>query len=337
MFIKGALGLTLVLLASIVLAIGLGPAAVPPTDTLRYLTAALTGGRIGLDEVPVYEIVWQLRTPRVLLAAVVGAGLAGVGVGVQALVRNALADPFVLGISSGASVGAVTVLVTGVFAGVYAVSLGAFLGAIGATVLVHLVARTASPLRLVLTGIALAYAFQAAMALLIYLVPQGEATSTILYWTLGGFGAATWGALPLVAAVVLVGLVLLRFRSRDLDVLALGDETAASSGLDAAALRTRLFLLTSLMTGAMVAVSGAIGFVGLIVPHLVRMVTGAVHSRVLVLAPLVGAVLAVWVDLLARTVVAPRELPLGVVTALVGVPVFLVLLRRRGYVFGGTR
>lgn len=337
MFTKCAFGLSLALLLSIVVAIGLGPAAVPPQDTLRYLGAALTGGTIGLDEVPVYEIIWQLRTPRVLLAAVVGAGLAAVGVGVQALVRNALADPFVLGISSGASVGAVTVLVTGVVVGVYAVSLGAFLGALVAAALVHLVARTASPLRLVLTGIALAYAFQAAMALLVYLVPQGESTATVLYWTLGGFGAATWGALPVVAVLVVAGLVLLRRWAGDLDLLALGDETAVSSGLDVRALRTRLFLLTSLMTGAMVAVSGAIGFVGLIVPHLVRMVTGAVHGRVLVLAPLVGAVLAVWVDLLARTVVAPRELPLGVVTALVGVPVFLVLLRRRAYVFGSSR
>jgi iron complex transport system permease protein len=337
MFNKLALGLTLALLVSVVVAIGLGPAAVPPLDTLRYLGAALTGGTISLDEVPVYEIVWQLRTPRVLLAAVVGAGLAAVGVAVQALVRNALADPFVLGISSGASVGAVAVLVSGVVVGVYAVSLGAFLGAVIAAGLVGVVARTASPLRLVLTGIALAYAFQAAMALLVYLVPQGESTATVLHWTLGGFGAATWGSLPVVAALVVAGLVLLRLWAGDLDLLALGDETAVSSGLDVGALRVRLFVLTSLMTGAMVAVSGAIGFVGLIVPHLVRMVAGAVHARVLVLAPLVGAVLAVWVDLVARTVVAPRELPLGVVTALVGVPVFLILLRRRAYVFGSAR
>lgn len=323
-------------------AIGLGPAAIPPADTLRYLSAALTGGTIGLDELSTYEIIWQLRTPRVLLAAVVGAGLAGVGVGVQALVRNPLADPFVLGVSSGASVGAVTVLVTGALAaaGIYALSLGAFLGAIAAAALVHVVARgrgpmASSPLRLVLTGIALAYAFQAVMALLIYLVPQGESTSTILFWTLGGFGAATWGSLPLVAAVVLIGAVLLHAQARDLDILALGDETAGSSGLDTRVVRRRLFLLTSLMTGAMVAVSGAIGFVGLVVPHLVRMVAGSTHRRVLVLCPLVGAVLMVWVDLLARTVVAPRELPLGVVTALVGVPVFLTLLRRRSYVFGG--
>ncbi len=205
----------------------------------------------------------------------------------------------------------------------------------------HLAARRrgpggTGPLRLVLTGVAMAYAFQAAMALLIYLVPQGEATATVLYWTLGGFGAATWGSLPLVGVVVLAGILLLRLRARDIDVLALGDETAVSSGVDTARLRRELFVLTSVMTGAMVAVSGAIGFVGLIVPHLVRMLAGAVHARVLVLAPLVGAVLAVWVDLLSRTVVAPRELPLGVVTALVGVPVFVVLLQRRSYVFRGA-
>lgn len=335
--------LVAVLLGSAVLAIGLGSATVSPADTVRYLLAALTGGSIGADEVPTYEIVWSLRTPRVLLAAVVGAGLSAVGVAVQALVRNPLADPFVLGVSSGASVGAVTVLVFGVLsaAGVYAISLGAFVGALGAAALVHLAARGrggtgATPLRLVLTGIALAYAFQAGMALLIYLAPQGEATSTVLFWTLGSFGAATWGALPLVACVVAVGVVALWLRSRDLDVLALGDETATSMGVHTTLLRRRLFVLTSVMTGAMVAVSGAIGFVGLIVPHLVRIVAGSTHQKVLVLAPLVGAIFAVWVDLLSRTVVAPRELPLGVLTALVGVPVFLVLMRRRGYVFGGS-
>lgn len=336
--------LVAVLLGSVVVAIGLGSATVAPGATVRFLWAALTGGPIGRDEVPPYEIVWQLRTPRVLLAVVVGAGLSTVGVAVQAMVRNPLADPFVLGVSSGASVGAVAVLVSGVLAaaGVYAISLGAFVGALGAAALVHLASRSrtgsggTTPLRLVLTGIALAYAFQAAMALLIYLVPQGEATSTVLFWTLGGFGAATWGALPLVVVIVVVGAVLLWRRARDLDVLALGDETATSMGVDTTVLRRRLFVLTSVMTGAMVAVSGAIGFVGLIVPHLVRIVAGSTHTRVLVVAPLVGGTFAVWVDLLSRTVVAPRELPLGVITALVGVPVFLVLMRRRGYVFGGS-
>ena len=192
-----------------------------------------------------------------------------------------------------------------------------------------------SPLRLVLTGVAMSVGFQALMSVIIYFAPDSEATGMVLYWTMGSFGAASWGALPVVAAVVLLGLAVLYRHGRTLDVLALGDETAASLGVSADRHRKTLLVVVSLITGVMVAVSGAISFVGLVMPHLVRMVVGAGHARVLAVAPLVGAVFMVWVDLLSRTVVAPRELPLGVITALVGVPVFITLMRRRGYVFGG--
>ncbi|MCT2582081.1 FecCD family ABC transporter permease [Actinophytocola gossypii] len=335
-----AVALSVVLVGSVLVAAGLGPAVIAPGETVRYLWAALTGGEIGSDEVTTYQIVWQIRTPRVLLAAIVGAGLAAVGVVVQALVRNALADPFILGVSSGASVGAVGVSVSGGLAGlgIYAVSAGAFLGALGASLLVYLAARSAAgimPLRLVLTGVAMAFGFQAVLSVIIYFAPDSEATSAVLFWTMGGFGAATWGSLPVVAVVVLAVLVVLRRYGRALDVLSLGDETAGSLGVDASSVRRGLFVLAAVATGAMVAVSGAIGFVGLVVPHVVRILVGAAHARVLVVAPLVGAVLMVWVDLVSRTVVAPRELPLGAITALVGVPVFVVLMRRRGYLFGG--
>jgi iron complex transport system permease protein len=261
-------------------------------------------------------------------------------VAVQALVRNALADPYVLGVSSGASVGAVAVTVTGglAVAGGYAVSAGAFVGALVATALVFLAAHSRaglSPLRLVLTGVVLSFGFQATMAVIVYLSPDSEATATLLFWSMGGFGAATWGTLPPVAVAVLVGVVLLHRRSRTLDVLTFGDETAASLGVDSGRTRTGLFVLTALVTGAVVAVSGAIAFVGLVLPHLARIVVGATHARVLAVTPPAGALLMVWVDLLSRTVVAPRELPLGVITALVGVPVFVILMRRRAYLFGG--
>ncbi|MFB9471711.1 FecCD family ABC transporter permease [Nonomuraea salmonea] len=329
-----------VLAVSMLLAIGLGAAAVPPGETLRYLWAAVTGGSITAEEVTAYQIIWQVRTPRVLLAVLVGAGLSVVGVAIQAMVRNALADPFVLGVSSGASAGAVLVSASGALTalGIYAVSAGAFLGALLVSALVYLASRGTgglSPLRLVLTGVAMAFGFQAVMSLIVYFVPDGESTSTVLFWSMGGFGAATWGALPVVAVVTVVTVVVLRRSGRSLDVLALGDETSVSLGVDTVRLRKGLFVLTSLATGAMVAVSGAIGFVGLVMPHLVRLWVGAAHVRVLTIAPLVGAIFMVWADLVARTLVAPRELPLGVITALVGVPVFVVLLRRRGYLFGG--
>lgn len=331
-----------VLLVSVVVAIGLGPATVAPGETARHLWAALTGGRVDADEVTAYQIIWQIRTPRVLLAALVGAGLAAMGVAVQALVRNALADPFILGVSSGASVGAVAVSVTGGLAalGIYAVSAGAFLGALSASVLVYAAAvgrgGALAPLRLVLTGVAMALGFQAVMSVIVYFAPDSEATATVLYWTMGSFGAATWGALPVVAGAVLLGVLVLYRSGRTLDVLALGDESAASLGVSPDRHRRVLLVLVALVTGVMVAVSGAIAFVGLVMPHLVRMVVGASHSRVLAVAPPAGAVFMVWADLVARTLVAPRELPLGVIIALVGVPVFITLMRRKGYVFGGS-
>lgn len=335
-----AIALSAVLLLSILAGIALGPTVIAPLEVARYLGKALTGGTIRADEVTEYTIVWQVRTPRVLLAAVVGAGLSAVGVAVQALVRNALADPFVLGISSGASVGAAAVLVFGLLSGlgVLALSTAAFLGALGATALVYLAARTAlglTPLRLVLTGVALAYAFQAMMSVLVFLSPNGNAAQTVLFWLLGSLGGATWTSLPLAALAVVLSIAVLLRRSTALDVLSMGDEAAASLGVDAAALRRELFLLTAVVTGLLVAVSGAIGFVGLVLPHVTRMIVGSGHSRVLVVAPLAGACLLVWVDLLARTVFAPEELPLSVITALLGVPVFLAVIRRRGYVFGG--
>jgi iron complex transport system permease protein len=287
-----------------------------------------------------YQIIWQIRTPRVLLAALVGAGLSAIGVAIQAMVRNALADPFVLGVSSGASVGAVGVTVTGGLAalGIYAVSAGAFVGALVASFLVYVASSSRgalSPLRLVLTGVAMSLGFQAVMSVIIYFAPDSEATSMVLYWTMGSFGAATWGALPVVSVAVLLGLGVLYRYGRALDVMALGDETAASLGISPDRHRKGLLVLVSLVTGVMVAVSGAIAFVGLVMPHLVRMVVGATHARVLAVTPLVGATFMVWVDLVSRTLVAPRELPLGVITALVGVPVFITLMHRRAYMFGG--
>jgi iron complex transport system permease protein len=331
--------LSVALVLTVLFGIGLGPTSIPVADVLRYLGAAITGGTIASDEVASYTIIWQVRVPRVLLGMLVGAGLSVVGVAIQAMVRNALADPFVLGISSGASVGAVTVVVSGAFAalGVYAMSVAALIGALVAALLVYLAARDRTgltPLRLVLTGIALAYGFQALMSLVIFLFPNIEAASMMIYWLLGGLGTATWGSLPLVAAGVLVCVVLLLRHSRTLDVLSLGDETAASLGVDAETTRRRLFVLTSVVTGLMVAVSGAIGFVGLVMPHLVRMLVGSSHRRVLAVAPLAGAVFMIWADIVARTLFSPIELPIGVITALVGVPVFVILLRRRGYLFG---
>lgn len=333
--------LAVVLAASVVAGVALGPVSIPFGRVVGFLQAAATGGRVEAVDAGQYRIVWDIRLPRVLLAAIVGAGLSVVGVAVQAMVRNALADPYVLGISSGASVGAVAVATLGLFAslGIYAMSVAAFLSALGATALVYLAARTRAgltPLRLVLTGTAMAYGFQALTLLLVFQAPHGEAARAAMFWLLGSLGGVTWGSLPVAAVIVAAGTVYLLANARRLNGLSMGDETATTLGIDVVRTRRRLFVVTAGMTGVLVAVSGAVGFVGLMLPHLVRMVVGSDHRRVLAVAPLAGASFLIWVDVAARMVAAPEELPLGVITAALGVPCFVFLMRRRGYVFGGA-
>ncbi len=333
--------LLLATLLSLVCAAGLGASGLAWTEVLHYLWAGLSGGAISPDEVPAYTIVWELRFPRAVLAAVVGAGLSSIGVAVQAMVRNALADPFVLGISSGAAVGANAVLLFGALGalGVWALSTAAFVSALAAMSLVYVVARTPrglTPLRLVLTGTALYYGFSAVTTFMVFAAERGEAARSAMMWLLGSLGGASWASLPIAAGAVLAGLAHLAWSARRLNALAMGDETAAALGVDADRFRKELFVVCAAVTGAVVAVSGAIGFVGLMVPHAVRMLVGADHRRLLAVAPLLGALLLIWVDVLSRTVLAPVELPVGVLTAAVGVPCFVLLMRRNSYSFGGT-
>ncbi|MGW0758001.1 FecCD family ABC transporter permease [Streptomyces sp. NPDC002814] len=336
-----ALGLGLLLLLSLLCGVGLGAAGLGWADVFRFLWAGIGGGTVNADDIAVYTIVWEIRLPRVVLAAVVGAGLAAVGVAVQAMVRNALADPFVLGISSGAAVGANAVILLGAFAGLgmWALSVSAFGSALAAMAIVYAVARSGThgltPLRLILTGTALAYGFEAVTTVMVFGAARGEAARSAMMWLLGSLGGATWGKVPIAAVTVAAGWAWLARRAASLNALAMGDETATALGVQPAWLRRELFLVTAAVTGTVVAVSGAIGFVGLMVPHVVRMLVGADHRRVLLVAPLAGAVLLVWADVLSRLLLAPAELPVGVITAVVGVPAFLLLMRRGGYAFGG--
>ncbi|MFE0489259.1 FecCD family ABC transporter permease [Streptomyces griseoaurantiacus] len=333
-------GLAAVLPVSVVCCAGLGAAGISWAEVLHCLWAGLTGGVLSPRQVPAYTIVWELRLPRALLASVVGAGLSTVGVAVQALVRNSLADPYVLGVSSGAAVGANAVLLFGALGalGIWALSTTAFLSALLAMLLVYAVARTPHglvPLRFVLAGTALSYGFSAVTAFMVFAAERGEAARSAMMWLLGSLGGAGWSAVPIAAGAVFGGLGHLMWSARRLNALAMGDEVATALGVDPDRLRRELFLVCAAVTGAVVAVSGAIGFVGLMVPHAARMLVGADHRRVLVVAPLAGAVLLVWVDILSRVLLAPAELPVGVLTAALGVPCFLLLMRRRSYSFGG--
>ena len=328
-------GSAVLLLAVMAAAVGIGSVAVSPGAAWHVITSHLAGHQAATVN---DEIIWQIRLPRVLLAAVVGAALTTAGTVVQVLVRNPLADPYLLGISSGASVGATAVLLFGAFAslGLWAVSAGSIIGALLAMATVFAVARqggTLAPTQLILCGVVMAAFFEAITSFLIFR-GNPQATQSVLFWLLGSFGLATWSQLPLPAACLLAVAGYLITQGRALNALAMGPEAAASLGVDVHRLRRDLYIATSLVAGVAVAVSGVIGFVGLVVPHIVRLLVGSDHRRVLPAGALAGAAFMTAADLLARTIVAPQEMPIGVITAFIGAPVLVVLIRRRPYLYG---
>ncbi len=322
-----AAGLGLLLVASVVVAVTIGPAGLSPADVWASVLAHLGIGEPTLS--PLRDgIVWELRMPRVLAAAAVGAGLALCGVVMQALTRNPLADPYLLGLSSGASVGAVIVIVLGVG---LLLPFAAFAGALVALVATLALANAAgalTPTRTVLAGLAVSAVFGAITSLVIFWSATGDSYREILNWLLGSLAGADWASVALAGgAVVVIGVPLLA-SARTLDAFAFGDTAAAALGVHVGRSRAWLLVGTALLTGALVAVSGAIGFVGLILPHAVRLLVGSRHRALLPLSALAGAIFLVWADTAARTLFDPRELPVGIVTALVGGPVFAVLMLR---------
>ena len=322
------------LLASLSVAVSVGAVAVPTSTVWGVLLNKLVPGLIE----PIWSqgrdaIVWDIRFPRALLAMMVGAGLAIVGASLQAATRNPLADPHLLGISSGGAFGAILALLhTGLFIGLLTVPLFAFLGALCATAIVLGVSRFAdatSADRLVLAGVAVSFIIMAGANVLIFL-GDPRATHTVVFWMLGGLGLAQWNQLIYPLVILLVCGAWLFSQAGALNAMTVGDETASTLGIPVARFRLLVFVVGALITGVMVAFSGIIGFVGLMVPHIVRMVVGGDHSRVLPASALVGAIFLLWADIAARTLMRPEDMPIGIITGLVGGVFFVWLLGRRG-------
>lgn len=312
--------LALLALTALVLALAVGSVSVSPAE----LPSILFGNGEGVTR----EIVLQLRLPRALAAFVVGGLLALAGVQMQVLLGNPLADPYVLGISGGAAVGALLALLAG--GATLVVNAAALGGAVGAMVLVFGLAHGSgawSPTRLLLTGVVVAAGFGAAISFLLAVAPQHNLPG-MLFWLMGDLSHADH-ALPALLILVL-GLLLSLPQARNLNLLASGELQASVLGVSVAPLRLRLYLLASLLTAAAVTIGGSIGFVGLVVPHMLRLLLGSDHRLLLPASVLSGGILLLLADTLARTVIAPQQLPVGVLTALVGVPLFLYLLQR-GY------
>ncbi|REK80693.1 iron ABC transporter permease [Rhodococcus erythropolis] len=318
------------LAGSAAVAITLGPAGLSVGEVASIVVGHLGG--TAADVTPIRDgIVWDLRLPRTLLAALCGAGLGLCGAIMQSLLRNPLADPFVLGISSGASTGAVLIVILGVGSGVIGLSSGAFIGAVISFALVLLLAHAAggTPDRVILAGVAATQLFSALTSFIVITSADPEQTRGVMFWLLGSLGGADWLDVALCAAVVAVGLAVCLTHSRALDAFAFGEDAASSLGVNVWRVRVTLLLATALMTAVIVSVAGAIGFVGLVLPHAARALVGSNHRRLLPASALIGSIFLVWVDAVARTAIAPQELPAGVVTALVGVPAFAVILWRR--------
>lgn len=317
---------------SIIFSLAFGSTMISVSDIIEVLQAHLIGqtSSLLLPE----RIIWQLRLPRVLLGFIVGAALALAGVAMQALVRNEMADPFVLGISSGASVAATLSMCFGVFAilGPFRLPISAFIGAFLTTLLVYQLSKYHGKImisQLLLSGLVVSMMLEGITKIITLSAPNALGLHNAQFWMSGSLAGAKWEYLTLPLIIILLTSGYLFFHYRTLNVMLLGENAAQSMGVSIHHFQKALMIVSSLLVGATISVSGVIGFVGLICPHLARLLVGSNHKRVLPISLLLGGILVVWTDVIARTMIAPEELPIGALTALIGGPVFILLLKKK--------
>ncbi|THV40241.1 iron ABC transporter permease [Glycomyces buryatensis] len=317
-------------MVSVGVAITLGPADVSLVNVRDILLNHLAGADIPI-RVSKEAIVWDDRLPRALVAATCGAGLGVCGVILQSLLRNPLADPYVLGISSGASTGAVVVAILGVGPAALGIPGGAFIGSIASFAVVLLIARLAggSDDKVILAGIAVTQLFSALTSFVVFAFADSDATRGVMFWLLGSLEGVRWDDVALCGLAVLGGIGFCLLRAQVLDAFAFGDDVASSLGVSVRRERIMFMTVTALLTATLVSVAGAIGFVGLVLPHAARFFTGPLHVRLVPVTALIGATFMVWVDAISRVAFSPSPLPVGVATALIGVPVFIAIMFRR--------
>lgn len=328
--------LVLILLLSIFLSVGIGPVSISNELTWKiilykipFLSQLIDHNWTLLQE----NIVWKLRLPRVLLGAIVGASLAVTGVSMQALVRNKLADPFILGVSSGAATFATLGILFGTFSflGLYSLSISAFIGAFVTITLVYVISRVHGRInitQLLLSGVVISMIMDGITKIITLSAPNALGIHNAEFWMAGSLAGAKWSYLTLPFLVMVICLVTLLLNYRTLNALLLGDEVATTLGVNVSLMQKLLVLISSLLSGVCIAVSGSIGFIGLMCPHFARLLVGGDHRKVLPIAGLLGAIIVIWADVVARCIIAPEELPLGILTAVVGGPFFIILLKK---------
>lgn len=284
--------------------------------------------------------ILELRLPRVILACLAGAGLAISGVAMQSAVKNPLADPYILGISAGASAGATAVIAAGVLdiTEEYSVSIGSFCGAMLSMILLFMLNKdNRDSVRLLLSGCVISILFSSISSVIMFLAKDKEKVSSVVFWLMGSIADANWRMVPIVMLTVLVGICFLMVYYRQLNALLLGEETAHTLGVNTNAMRWQLVILVAIIVGSIVAFCGMIGFIGFVIPHIVRSLFGSNHKVVIPFSAFIGGIFLSWCDIIARTVVIPEELPIGIITALSGAPFFMYILKHKKYSFGGKK
>ena len=339
-----AILLTIVLIATIIGAIAIGSTYIEPGVVYKVLINRILNQNIFNPtwNIMFDNIIWEIRLPRVLLGAICGAGLALCGVLMQCVTKNPIAEPYILGISSGASCGAVTIIVLGGMStlGITSITGGAFIGSIVSGILVFAIGtqmgRTTSTTRLVLSGMAISTIFSALTNLLIYSAKNANQAKNALFWTIGSLGGAKWDVL-LIPFIALVIVTIVSFiMSKSLDILLLGDDSAVILGINIKLVKSIILILATLLTSTLVAITGAIGFIGLVVPHVCRTIAGSDHKKLIILSSLVGSIFLILSDIVARGIFPPIEIQIGIITSLVGGPFFLYLICKKNYSFGGN-
>ncbi|QQP92873.1 iron ABC transporter permease (plasmid) [Skermanella sp. TT6] len=325
MFLASLLAIALV----VGISVGIGDLPIPLSTTWSAVTNRLGWTSVELSRIH-ETVIWDYRLSRALVAAFCGAGLALSGAIMQSLLRNPLAEPYVLGISAGASSGAVAIVILGIGSGAFSLSMGAFAGAFAAFLFVALLSNgtRGGADRTILAGVAASQLFNATTSYIVTTTGNAQQARDVMFWLLGSFGGVRWPEFVLVSIVVGLGLAACLMAARILDAFAFGDEAASALGVNVGRARITLFALTALMTATIVSMVGSIGFVGLVVPHAARYFVGPTHIRLLPACAIAGAIFMVLADIASRVLIPQQTLPVGVVTALVGVPFFSLILYR---------
>lgn len=343
MYIGTSVILLIILFLSIGFAVTIGSVDISIKEVyevILYKFFNIGDSTIGIGAIA--DVVWLIRMPRIVLAIAVGIGLSVVGIVMQAIVKNPLADPYILGVSSGASLGATLAVVLGIGSSFGRNSLGimGFIGALGVSVLVLMISNIggrSNSIKLLLAGMALSSVCSSFSSFLVYISDDSEKLKTITFWLMGSLAGAKWDEIAIIMPIIILGVIFFATQYRTLNLMLLGDEVSITLGTDLHKFRIIYLLITSLMIGLLVYVSGMIGFVGLIIPHIVRIIFGTDHKKIIPISALLGAIILIWADVLSRVLIKGTEIPIGIVISIIGAPLFVWLMIKKNYGFGGNK